>query len=550
MPVTVRISTMPFRKPAWRVALIAALLPLPLSIMVAACGGAQPDPADSAPNAATAAAESPVGAIDDGPPVVAEGQTPEEAAATMASLSRTTVGDNVEGFDLLRVPSFPDFDEMVERGAIRVLVPMSKTQYFLDGADQRGISYEAAKLFEDHVNESLERGHVRVHVVMVPVARDELIPGVVAGFGDIAMGNLTITPERQELVDFTIPLASGVSELVVTGPGSPELSSLDDLAGQEVYVRQSSSYYQSLLRLNERFSAEDKAEMTLTLAPEVIEDEDMLEMVNAGLVPIVVVDSHIASLWAQIFTDLVVHEDLAVATGGQIGWAFRKNSPQLAAALNEFGAENRQGTLMGNILINRYLRDTKYAKRALTEEGRARLQGLAAIFRRYGDEYDMPWLLLAAQGYQESGLDQSVVSPAGAIGVMQLLPSTAADPNVGIADIQDVENNIHAGTKYVRFLYDRYFADSSDMDQLNKALFSFASYNAGPARVARLRGKAEDMGLDPNVWFRNVELVAAQDIGRETVQYVSNIYKYFLAYERMLMLTQERAQEQGDIGSR
>jgi len=547
MPVTIRISTMPFRKPAWRVALVAALLPLPLSILAAACSGSAPG--DAAPGAPAATAASPQPA-DPGPPKVTEGQTDEQAVASLTGLSRTASGEAFENFDLLRVPWFPDYDEMVERGAIRFLVPMSKTIYFLDGADQRGIGYEAAKLFEEHINETLQRGHLKVHAVMVPVARDELLPGLVAGFGDIAIGNLTITPERLEQVDFTNPVYEGVSEIVVTGPGSPPLAGLDDLSGQEVYVRHSSSYYESLSRLNERFRAEGKTEMTLTAAPEVLEDEDLLEMVNAGLVPIVVVDSHKAALWSQIFTDLVVHGDLAVATDQSIGWAFRKNSPKLAAALNEFVAANGQGTLHGNMLINRYLRDTKWAKRALDQEGRIRVQSLAVIFQRYGEQYDMPWLLLAAQGYQESGLDQSVVSPAGAIGIMQLLPSTAADPNVGIADIHDAENNIHAGAKYLRFLYDRYFADSADMDDLNRALFSFASYNAGPARIARLRGKAKDMGLDPNVWFRNVELVAAQDIGRETVQYVSNIYKYFLAYERLIMMADARREARQDIGQR
>jgi membrane-bound lytic murein transglycosylase MltF len=543
---------MPFRKPLLRLALVGALLPLPLAILAAACSGTAPDgaaaPTASAPPAASAAGPQP--AADAGPPKITEDQTDEEAVASLTGLSRTAAGEEFADLDVLRVPWFPDYDEMVERGAIRFLVPMSKTIYFLDSADQRGIGYEAAKLFEEHINETLQRGHIKVHAVMVPVARDELLPGLAAGFGDIAIGNLTITPQRLERVDFTDPVYEEVSEIVVTGPDSPALAGLDDLSGQEVYVRHSSSYYESLSRLNERFRAEGKAEMTLTAAPEVLEDEDLLEMVNAGLVPIVVVDSHKAALWSQIFTDLEVHRDLAVATDQNIGWAFRKNSPQLAAALNEFVAANRAGTLMGNILINRYLRDTKWAKRALDNEGRIRLQSLAVIFQRYGDQYDMPWLLLAAQGYQESGLDQSVVSPAGAIGIMQLLPSTAADPNVGIPDIETAENNVHAGAKYLRFLYDRYFADSADMDDLNRALFSFASYNAGPARIAKLRGKAQDMGLDPNVWFRNVELVAAQDIGRETVQYVSNIYKYFLAYERIMMMADARREARQDIGQR
>jgi membrane-bound lytic murein transglycosylase MltF len=137
--------------------------------------------------------------------------------------------------------------------------------------------------------------------------------------------------------------------------------------------------------------------------------------------------------------------------------------------------------------------------------------------------------MLAALAYQESGLDQSVRSKAGAIGVMQMLPSTAADPNVGIPDITDLENNIHAGTKYLRFIRDRYVSDPA-IDSLNQTLFTFAAYNAGPARITKLREEAARTGLDANQWFGNVEHVAAKQIGRETVQYVSNISKYWVAY--------------------
>jgi membrane-bound lytic murein transglycosylase MltF len=528
---------MSLRRPALPLALVAALLPLPMAIMATACGG------DGAIQ--TAATVNDV--RDTGPPAVVEGQTPQQAETTRLSLSRTATGTFLDELDIIHTPWSGDLDAMVEREVIRALVPMSKTFYFLDGAEQRGISYEGAKMFEEQINDKLERGHLKVHVVLVPVARDELIDGVLEGYGDIALGNITMTPERTALVDFSDPFMGDIRELVVTGPGSPELAGLDDLGGEEIMVRESSSYHASLLRLNDRFRAEGKDEIILTPAPEILEDEDLLEMVNAGLVPIVVVDSHKAQFWAQIFTDLVVRDDLAVATDQQIGWAFRKDSPLLAAAINEFVADHKKGTLLGNMAFNRYLRDTKWVERALAEEGRARLLSLVALFQKYGEQYDMPWLLVAAQGYQESRLDQSVRSPAGAVGVMQLLPSTASDPNVAIADIHEVENNIHAGVKYLRFVYDRYFADAENVTELDKGLFSFAAYNAGPARVARLRGKADDMGLDPNVWFRNVEIVAAQDIGRETVQYVSNIFKYYVAYERMLMMEEARrsVREQG-----
>ena len=184
---------------------------------------------------------------------------------------------------------------------------------------------------------------------------------------------------------------------------------------------------------------------------------------------------------------------------------------------------------MGNILFKRYLKSTKWVQNSLSDEEMQRFKEAIQFFKKYAEMYDFDWLVVAALAYQESRIDQSRRSQAGAIGVMQLLPSTATDRNVGIQNIEEIENNIHAGVKYLRFIVDRYYA-KEPMDRLNKGLFAFASYNAGPAKVAKLRKEAREMGLDPNVWFRNVEIVAAKRIGRETVQYVSNIYKYYVAY--------------------
>jgi membrane-bound lytic murein transglycosylase MltF len=170
---------------------------------------------------------------------------------------------------------------------------------------------------------------------------------------------------------------------------------------------------------------------------------------------------------------------------------------------------------------------------SLNDADLERFKEAIEFFQKYSNQYGFDWLMIAALAYQESRIDQSKRSPAGAIGVMQLLPSTAADPNVNIPDIREMENNIHAGVKYLRFMRDRYF-ENERMDNLNKMLFSFASYNAGPAKVSQLRRQARKKGLDPNIWFRNVEIMAAKRIGRETVQYVSNIYKYYVAYRLIL----------------
>lgn len=433
-----------------------------------------------------------------------------------------------------------DFDEIAERGVLRVLVTYSKTFYFLDGADQKGATYDLFMEFEKWINEKLKRKTMKFQVAFVPVTRAELFPALLNGHGDIVAANLTITPERQTLVDFSDPLFKGVDEIVITGPSAPDIASLDDLAGQEIFVRTSSSYYEHLRTLNESLTQAGKTPITLTPVDEHLEDEDLLEMVNAGLIPMIVVDSHKAQFWTQIFDKITLHSDIAVNTGGEIAWAFRKNSPELQKEINAFVKEHKKGTLLGNIIFKRYLQSTKYVKNALDEGERQKFEAMVDLFEQYAEQYDFDFLMVAAQGYQESHLDQSVRSPAGAIGVMQLLPSTAADPAVGIPDIEDLEKNIHAGVKYMNHIYERYFGDA-DMDMVNKSLFCFASYNAGPNKIKKLRKQATERGLDPNVWFNNVELIAAEVIGRETVQYVSNIYKYYIAYK--LLQRQEKLRE-------
>lgn len=423
-----------------------------------------------------------------------------------------------------------DFDGMTERRMIRVLVIHNKMSFFLDKGQQRGVTHDLFIEFEKFVNERINAGTLKVKVIFIPVRRDRLIPALLEGRGDIAASNLTITKERLEMVDFSAPLVTGVNEIVVTGSSIPELSSLDDLSGREVHVRRSSSYYDSLGRLNSVLEEEGKQPVQVVAAPELLEDSDLLEMVNAGLIPAVIVDSRKAEFWQEIFEQIHVYPDLAVSTGGEIGWAFRKGSPKLKEVINDFVTANKKGTLLGNILLKRYLKENKWARNAIDPEEIRKFNETVDLFRKYSGEYGFDYLITTALAYQESTLDQSKRSDAGAVGIMQLLPTTAADKNIGIPDIEDLENNIHAGTKYLHFLRNRYF-DDPEISKLNQALFTFAAYNAGPARVAKLRKEAGELGLDPNVWFNNVEIVAAARIGRETVQYVSNIYKYYTAYK-------------------
>jgi membrane-bound lytic murein transglycosylase MltF len=426
-------------------------------------------------------------------------------------------------------PFHGDFDAMVEKREIRVLVTYNMTNFFLDGGTQRGITADGLREFEKSLNNELKLGRRPIHVTAIPVVRDQLFPFLEEGRGDMAIASLTITPERSGQVKFSIPSAQDVSELVVTGPKSPELSVIDDLSGERIVVRESSSYRESLKKLNAAFRERGLEEIEIVSASEYLETEDLLEMVNAGLIKITIADDYLARFWSQVLPNIVARDDLAIATGRDLGWAMRTDATGLEEHVNRFVKANRTGRLLGNTLIKRYLENTKYVKNALAGGERKRLTGLLDIFRKYGEIYDFDPLMLAAQAYQESRLDQNVVSRAGAVGIMQILPRTAASKEVGIPDVSTVDNNIHAGTKYLRHIVDHYFDDPA-LDELNRSLFAFASYNAGPSRIKRLRAKAAASGYDPNVWFLSVEVVVANEVGREPVQYVRNIFKYYTAY--------------------
>ncbi len=426
-----------------------------------------------------------------------------------------------------------DFDGMLKRRKIRVLVPYSKTHFFLDGGKQAGITYDMMKIFDEWLNKKFGNKDLKVHLVLIPTPSQDLLTGLIEGRGDIAAGNLTITSERKKIVDFSDPFARGAKEIIVAAKGAPALGAIEDLSSREVYVRPSSSYYESLTRLNEEIRRAGRKPLKIVKADPCLEDEDILEMVNAGIISFTAVDEHLAEPWSKVFENIVLYSNLAVRTGGELGVAFRKNSPKLKKVINEFAAGHKQGTMLFNTVVNRYLQSTKWVKNALAKEDLKRFSKADEFFVKYADRYGFDWLFVAALAYQESGIDQNKRSPSGAIGVMQMLPSTARDPNVNIPNINSMENNIHAGVKYLRFIRDSNF-EKEQMDEANKTLFTMASYNAGAGTIDRLRSEAKKTEYDPNVWFRNVEVIAAARIGRETVQYVSNIYKYYIAYRLAL----------------
>lgn len=449
----------------------------------------------------------------------------------------STVPPGVRALSLNFKPSKGDFGALVEARRIRVLLPYSRSLFFNDHGTVRGIAAENARDFEQYINRKYRKDKRPITVLLIPTPRDELIEDVDEGYGDIAIGNLTATAQRRQVVDFVTIPGRTLKEVVVTGPSSPPLATLDDLSGRTVSVRASSSYHESLVALNATLAAKGRKPVVIQLLPDALEDEDALEMLNAGVLAALVVDDWKADLWAQVLPDVTVHDDVVVRDDGQPGWAIRKGSPELAAAIEDYFRNHLEKLGVLDYRLAQYMKRVKQISNAAGGRERERFLMVVELFRKYGAEYGFDPLMLAAQGYQESRLDQQARSQVGAIGVMQLMPATGKELAVG--DIRVVEPNIHGGAKYMDQLMTRYFKDAR-FDEQNRSLFAFAAYNAGPGRIRQMRDLAAKRGLNPDVWFNNVEIVTAEKVGMETTTYVRNIYKYYVTYRLLVEADEAR----------
>ena len=436
-----------------------------------------------------------------------------------------------------------DFDSMLKRRRLRALVAYSRSAFFYDNGRPEGITYEALREFQRELNQQLKTGSRPLTITFLPVGYGQLESALMSGLGDLVAVPVAITPEREERVSFSVPIAEHVTAIVVTGPAGPTLKNLDDLSGKEVFANPVTVYYQQLQELNTSFKKEGKKPFRLRPADKNLGDEDLLEMVNAGLIPATVTRSIRAEFWAKVYDHLHLCSNCVLTNDEQLAWVMRKDEPQLKRKVDAFVSDHRLGTAFGNTLLRRYLQNTKWVKNATSDAEMKKYNLYVDFFKKYAAQYDFDYLMLVALSYQESQLDQDRRSPLGAVGIMQVIPKFAAASPIGIPNVSAAEPNIHAGTKMLREISDTYF-EGQDLDDLNRTLFVFASYNAGPTRIAELRKKTAIEGLNPNQWFGNVELVVAHDVGQQTVQYVSNIYKYYVSYK--LALQESQLQEKAE----
>lgn len=427
-------------------------------------------------------------------------------------------------------PAFGDLPAIGERQVLRVLVSYSRTNYYLDRGHARGIASDLGRAFGEQLARDFKIKPSKLQVVFVPTTPERMLDMLQEGRGDIAIGSLPSVAGGD--IVMSEPFISNGQWVYVGNKQQSFVNRLEDLQNREVAVRRSSRAYQELLQFNDWLVALDLSPMQIQFVDEQLDDEDVLELVDAGVYAGTISLDYVAKLWARSFDNLRVAEKQPLKSDVPIGWAVRKDSPLLLAQSNRFIAGHRVGTNFGNQMLARYFGEQRNMRAHLLASEKVRYGSMVDLFKRYGEQYQLNWMLLLAQGFQESGLNQSARSSRGAVGVMQVLPSTAQASPINIRNVQKLESNIHAGAKYMAHLRRDYFNDPA-IAEIEQHLFALAAYNAGPTRIQKLREQAAREGLDPNRWHNHVEVVVARKVGSETTTYVNNIYKYYISYRRL-----------------
>ena len=433
-----------------------------------------------------------------------------------------------------------DLQQLRERRLIRVLVSYNRTNFFLTEKGFRGIEYDLLNAYINYLNRGPLKERYQTHLSFIPMPFSDILTQLRQGYGDIAASGFTITPERAALVDFTDPYIEDVAEILVSSQTAPPIERLEDFSGKQVIVVSNSSFVIHLEAINQILGRLGLETMEVIRADPLMEAEDILALLNENIYQYTIIDSHIAQLWQQVLGNIQVHENIIIHHHSNIGWAVRPNSPLLKQSLNTF-IQNyaRPGRFLGNSLYQKYFDNTYWVEKPLTHDLLKRVTCLKYYFQLYAEFYEFDWRLIAALAYQESRFMHNKTSHAGAVGMMQIKPSTAKDRNVNLPNIQDLETNIHAGVKYLAYLRDRYF-DTPDYSIEDRNNFALAAYNAGPRKVLQLQQKANALGLNPNSWFYNVETAARQIIGHETVNYVTRIQKMRIFLEASKRLDQDK----------
>lgn len=426
-----------------------------------------------------------------------------------------------------------DLKSIKKRNVLRVAIRNNASTYWIYKGKEVGFEYNLTRAFAKKLG-------VRLEMVVVP-NRTALLDWVINGKADIAAANITITEKRKERVHFGEPYLKP-KEVIVCGVdsiGEPIIKKVEELFNYPIYVRENSSYIETLKALENRFNKK----LDIKLLSDNIETEAIIAKVINGEIKVTIADDYIAKIEVSYSKKVAIGP--AVSEEREIGWAVRKNSKNLKKEIDNFFTQNpyKIKGLKYNMLYTRYFENSKTISLSKSDD-RSDLKGVISaydtIMKKEAKKSSFSWHAIAAQTYQESKFNPNAKSWAGAIGLMQLMPKTAEE--LGVKNRLDPKESIVGGTKYMEKMLNKF---DKTIPFKDRYYFALASYNVGYGHVIDARRLAAKKGWNRDVWFGNVEkaMLLLSDKkysskarygycrGSEPVTYVENIDRLYSHYE-------------------
>lgn len=437
-------------------------------------------------------------------------------------------------------PRANDLKQIQERGKLVVLTQSSTNSYFLYKGEAMGFEYELIREFASDLGVELE---MRIANDINSIF-DELHSGEV----DLVAANLTVTSERSKRIAFTEPFIYSRQVLVqrrsnTDDYNTPLIRNPIDLAGKNVYVHRNSSFFSRLKNLSDEIGET----INLVDAPGDIDPEQLIRLVAEGHIEYTIADEHVAKLNQGYYPSIDI--ETAVSFPQKIAWACRKDSPLLLRTLNNWLAQSKQSSLMA-ILYHKYFKSIKNqqerVKSSFSSLSGGQISPYDELIKKYSMLLGWDWRLIAAQMAQESSFKINARSWAGAFGLMQLMPATAAQ--FGVDSASGAEDQIRAAVHYMMWL--NTYWENEIPDDEERVKFVLASYNVGLGHVIDARNLTENHGGDSTLWddhvdyflrnksaneFQNSEWVKYGYCRcEEPVEYVSKILDRYAHYTKLI----------------
>jgi len=420
-----------------------------------------------------------------------------------------------------------DLAEIRNSRTLRVLVNQSRNSSGEVQGQAIGAEYHRLRAFEQYLN-----GHARdgqaINLKIIPKAKDQLLGALARGEGDLVAPGELLDMKATHKISTSDPIVSDVPLWLVGVKGERRFTRLEQLSGRTLALTTGSAAGEAVSQINQKLALRKLPPVKVEWVDPSLAVEDVLEMVQAGIFHLTIVERPIAERWSKVLPKLRFDRQVTIREPGEEYWFVRQDAAMLRASIDRF-LKTYKTPADQDVAFQRVYRRLYQVRYPLAKADRQRLEKLRPILQKHAREQGMDWLNLAALAFKESSLDPGAKSGSGPTGLMQITPSAAQ--RVGVNNIQTLDSNVQASARYLALIRRKFFA-SPKLNERERMAFILAAYNMGPERVQGMRAEARRRGLNPNQWFFQVERIAMEQVGMGGVSYVNSVNKYYLAFDR------------------